>query len=232
MAVTCAFEQICSRDMFGDVRAQWKMSSRKKKDRRERFAKGLPNPLKWPGANATDGSFVPVTMPIFELPGQLIERPKDKGFHVKQLMAALPSISGDNRPPHDATMQISFGPFMRMLAKIAYAAAVAEYGMSNIPKSLVPYILGADECLSHVVGGCSYPFDPPPSMVVDKNGGLALEPFLVGAGIWRGHGRRLFVTRVQILRFLNTPTYWVVVGAADDQLATLVEAPSRQPTLI
>jgi hypothetical protein len=132
-------------------------------------------------------------------------------------------IHGIQEPADEARVRCSIYPFARMLAKIAYAAAVAGFGYEKTPKDLVPYILGNDSYISHVVGECPYPFPEHPQMITGEGGKLTVEPFRVSPGIWRGNGRQLLVTRVQLFRFLNTPTYWVVVGPADNYLIDCVE---------
>jgi hypothetical protein len=228
MRITGKFEQICARDMFGNVRAQWKIYSRKKKDRRERFAKGLPNPLKLPGVETPSaaGPLAPLAMPVFQQPGLLSERSKNSALKVTEVHIVFPTIEGHQGPAKKAKGKLHNYPFARMLAKIAYAAAVAEYGLDSVPKDLVPYILGTDPSISEVVGSCPFPYPPHPPMVVDEKGKLGIESFRVSPGIWRGNGRQLVVTRVQLFRFLDGPTYWVVVGPASEYLIARVEGPS------
>jgi hypothetical protein len=225
MKITGKFEQICARDMFGDVRAQWKIFSRKKKDRRERFAKGLPNPLRLPGVETPNpaGPLAPLAMPIFDQPGLLSERPKNLILKVSEVHIVFPAVEGQQESTKMAKGKLHNYPFARMLAKIAYAAAVAEFELDRVPIDLVPYILGTDPCISNVVGSCPFPYPPHPPMVVIEEGKLSVESFRVSPGIWRGNGRQLLVTRVQLFRFLNGPTYWVVVGPASDYLIARVE---------
>lgn len=225
MKITGKFEQTCARDMFGDVRAQWGIRSRKKKDRRERFAKGLSNPLKLAGVQTPNplGPFGPLAMPLFEQPGILSERRKTEAIPVVGVEIVFPAIQGTEQPAKEAKGTLHHYHFARMLAKIAYAAAVAVFGYDNTPKNLPSYIRGIDPYISHVVGGCPYPLPKHPPMIVAEGGRINIEPFRVSPGIWRGNGRQLVVSRVQLFRFLDAPTYWVVVGDANDDLIIRIE---------
>ena len=103
------------------------------------------------------------------------------------------------------TFQIT--PFVRQLAKIAHAFAVATKGLNYFKPLLIPLILG----------------DDPPDMADLVGGVQGLEPYVKGRlhelYVEEGDcaGKQLIVVRIRLFPYVNvsgigTPTYYVVVG--------------------
>jgi len=221
--ITKGFERICGREMLGNLRDQFGLSTRRKKDRAARFAGGLPNPF-------TGGKFLPFGVPEYSQPGALSEAQKVPGFGDMHFQFIFPTIGRNltrDTFPEKALVCINPTAFARMLAKIGFVSAVAQLGLNKTPKDLRPYILGIDPCISHVVGACAYPYPPAAPMMTDDKGDVQFEPFLVRHAILRHNGRRWLMAQIQLLRSFNTPTYWVIVGPSTDEIEGVVEAPAR-----
>ena len=223
---TCAeatkqFEGICGRDMLGNLRDQFGLSTRRKKDRAERIARGLPDPFR------TGAPFSPFGVPEYNEPGVLSEAQKTQSFGEIHFVFIYPTIGNPapEKVPTKAVVCVNPSAFARMLAKIGFSSAVAQFGLDKTPKDLRPFILGKDPCISHVVGACAYPYPQAAQMITNEKGDVQFEPFLMRHAILRHNGRRWLMAQIQLLRSFNTPTYWVVVGSSTDEIEAVVEAP-------
>jgi hypothetical protein len=118
----------------------------------------LPNlfgpDFKWLDVPLSDYPFV-LAMPHFVRPGILTGAEKSEGVGLRGFQVIGPSVS---LPEVDAGRQvIALSPtlpheLLRMVAKIAHGAAVAELGIDAFEAFLPPVILGQSPYVGHYVG--------------------------------------------------------------------------------
>jgi hypothetical protein len=104
----------------------------------------------------------------------------------------------------------------RLLAKIAHAASVAEYGLDAFDPWLCDFILGKDDCTLHYyVAGHE-------NKTVDNNGVHSIS-----LGTWANDGVRIGA-RIRLFCNHGTPDYEVAVGKfKEPHVATNGNTPSR-----
>lgn len=103
--------------------------------------------------------------------------------------------------------------YLRFIAKVTHAYAVALFGFDAFEHWLVPLIRCEDDAVSYLVGGC--PEAEPP----DPDGSAFKIDF--------GHptdGFEVLLARVRLFEFLGTPEHLIVVGRAPAE-----ELPRRLP---
>ena len=96
--------------------------------------------------------------------------------------------------------EMQFHPYLRMLAKIAHAYAVATAGISAFKHELVPLILGKSNRFLHFIGGA------PGATVVQPR----LHDFRLGR--ISVNGKPYYVVRVDLFAHLPVPRFLIVVG--------------------
>jgi len=108
-----------------------------------------------------------------------------------------------------------YGPFLRLLAKIAHGYAVAKLGIDAYKWILPPYILGQDDRLGHVVGGVphssgvNHPLFPAEFLkLAELRGNLNI----LAIGPVRSTNRAFMAVHVQLFRHMRTPMYEVIVA--------------------
>jgi len=213
--ITHDFETVCVQKAYGVMRDQFQFPSRSKIRSKQ------------VGVTKTPGPFRPFAVPVYDFPGLLCEQPKAPLPSEIDFMTIIPLLSG-TPPPPVSTYQTDAYAFARMLAKIGYGFAVAQYGIDRIAPDLVPYILGTDQDIAYVVGKSDRPFPPVEQPLrTDSHGNLTIEPFLLESMIYDYNGRRLLVIRIQLFRFMNAPTHNVVVCHANNDLISLVLGPDH-----
>jgi len=213
---TGAFERTCQRTMYGPLRMYYDLPSRR---RRERPAK---LPLKVKLTPNADWSFLDVNrdvypflvlFPLLEMPDELSGRTTEgeRSAKVKHLWVRGASFR-DGIIRHmealaaelkvaaiEPTATVSAPEFFRMLAKIAHAFAVAEWGLGSFVPFLTPMICDADTSNS-----------------VQYIGGLPnIEPAAVGLhelSFASCDRLEVVAVRIRLLAALETPTYYVAVG--------------------
>jgi len=187
----------------------------------------------------SDYPAVPIIFPIFNPPGILCGVSPTEVFWNSRTFPVFPNLL-DNKArlarlrakigrPFNLSLryQTPIGPFTRMLAKIAHANAVAEFGIDGFDRLLPPIILGESKCTPHYVG-C---IDAMPAMaspefadgthrlffslatveIKNKSGSIVSRTTYLGAAI------RLF-------KDMGSPTYFVVIGTPSrDTLQSLEE---------
>jgi hypothetical protein len=127
-------------------------------------------------------------------------------------------------------LTLPLNQFMRMLAKIAHAAATAMYRERIREPLLPPYVLGRDVRLPYVVGS----WQDPGSLQASPD-----KPWIAEPGIFSRGDKRFLTVRIELFRWLYSdpsyrghkcPPYWVVVCEADGVLADAVLKRADQKT--
>jgi hypothetical protein len=94
----------------------------------------------------------------------------------------------------------------RLLAKIAHATAVGHLGLSGFAPWLPPYILGKDECLSYLVGGC------------DANESPANQLHEVTYEVFPWEASFLVQVKIRLFAQFGGPHALVVVGSSTREM--------------
>jgi len=148
-------------------------------------------------------------LPVFKPPAHIDKRPYEKGIEVTGMYYAWlgrESVEEVHREfglvniTETVTFRGSKGGFnfARLLAKIAYGFAVAQYGIENIDDAyLLPSILGTKDDIGRWVGCAS-----------DTE--LITEPHLHQITLWLDHDE--IHASIRLFASLNTPKYLVIVG--------------------
>lgn len=211
-------ERTCLRTMFGPLRMYYGLPTRRPKDRPKTL------PLKVKLTPDADWSFIEVDREIFpflilfpflDIPDELagVAVAGDRSAKVQTLWTRgasfrdgliehLDKLAADlrvNAIMPEAT--VSAPDFFRLLAKVAYAFAVAELGLDAFEPCLIPLIRdGVTSNAMQYVGGMRQE-EPPLGRLHE----LALIQ-------WSGHLQSTVTVKVRLLAALGTPTYFVVVG--------------------
>jgi hypothetical protein len=215
--ITGEIEKKCLRDMLRPIRTRLGMRSRRKKER----------PDKLPLHIVRDGRHVTHYLPIkdyptilgmlsFDQPRFLSGKPpqEDKGGLVAPGLYGLnidvKSYIAEYTKKHGGS-GLSFGPiqpglYARMLAKIAHAYTVAEYGVDSFSPFLIELILSGTDDPFNLVGGDLD--DPGTKIHVLKTDDL--HAIMIDEREIRG--KRCLVVTIQLFACLNAPIYSVVVG--------------------
>jgi hypothetical protein len=98
-------------------------------------------------------------------------------------------------------------PFARLLAKIAYAYVVAEYGLGAFAPLVTDIILGRSDDYFYTVGG-SWDIAP-----IIPGGDHVTNITVRGVGL----SRMLIVVDIRLFSVAETPSYHVVVGEVDSK---------------
>lgn len=215
--ITSEFERTCLRRMYGPLRLLYELPSRRVNDRPET----LNLKVKW--TPEAEWTYVPVpadrypflvTFPYFGMPGALTGnvpetasgpvtsrlwiRGASPEHDFMQLLAALTKDLGVYAVMPESVAEIP--AFCRLLAKIAHAYAIAEFGYSNVRSDLSPFIVAGalDHCLHHI--GSAAKDDSPTDELHEMDVRERLRDSLL-------------VVKIRLLAKLGTPTYYVVVGS-------------------
>lgn len=155
-------------------------------------------------------------MPMLPLPTILMDLPPYEGDTIGVKMWTVrptdtDAVANEAAKRHPGAKKVTIygefnsGFFMRMLAKIAHAFAIAEYGYGSFPPLLPPLILGTypNFRYNHVVGGLmeQTPKWPGP-MCVGR---------LIRAGSMH-YCLEYLVAELRIFADLGAPIYYVVCG--------------------
>jgi hypothetical protein len=145
-------------------------------------------------------------MPFLERPGLLVGREGDaspsniRGLTLQLLRPARQlAINGSAVVSYATTALDTFG-FSRMLAKIAHAYAIAEFGQGCLRPLLADYVRAGEGMKPSLVGG---------STVIEAPSELLHE---LGHATERVEGADYLVVRVRLFAQLAAPTYFVVAG--------------------
>ena len=223
--ITRDIEQDVARKMLGTMRTQFEFPTRRKKDRPNHSPLSIRR-----GTQRQDiavpmdkSPTSPVGLPV--LPPPLIlsnVEPLTGPTEIEMQIWTVEPI-GDQEERFKALlgpeggsvsveMNFPFRSFFRMLAKIAHAAAVAQFGIDSFKPLLRDHILGTARLdISHVVGGWTKITAARPEM-----------PWAIESGIYDCQDRRYLTMKIEPLRYFQAPCYWVVVAEAPDELVMKV----------
>ncbi len=222
---TSAFEEVCSRDIFGPYRLAGNLPTRHPDQR--------PSTLKIhthsePGTIREEHSLplkdypvIGALMPELEVAGIFRGSPSTEAFYV------VPRIINLVRSPEalkdvevrmkqfEVTREFKITEFARLLAKIAHAYAVAEFGLGAFEPFLPPFILGKSLNLPDFVGGVTSP-TPDGSWFLGEHGTKVktlIEHYL-NWEVVRAVDQIAYLTVVIQLLQSYAPKYRVVVARA------------------
>lgn len=236
--ITKKFEDICARSVWGRMRVQLDYPSYDKSARPDFIEIGVLHEgefkdVKVPVSSAPT---LPIAVPALPIAGILQGRLKTnlmpagvaiydpKKCEMAVEMEKLGAIAKGGS--FKTTVTVNNYAVARMLAKIAYAGAVAMFGLEAVPKDSVPYILGHDPCISHIVGEAVAPAVNKHSEVGDRVLFGILENSLTG--------RRYLYAWVELFNPIDAPGYGIVLGAMTREMDKAFNAKARtrvEPTL-
>jgi hypothetical protein len=162
--------------------------------------------------------FTPI--PVWGLPGLILGKPPEIQFeHLKaHVFYWIPPNIKDTLGLRDGELaeipfpeiRINHEYFARAIAKIAYCQTVAQFGLHNFRRLVLPdLILGRYPCIPYFVG-CKIEGPPPPT---DRS-----VAHVVQVGVEKINGMQLLIVTVRLFSDSGTadhgpPIYEVVVGA-------------------
>ena len=201
--MTGRFEQMVMRHAVWPLRQLTGMKGAKRKVPARIPAKGIrPTGETFSEEMAPADIWMKAALPVFhDPPGALLGKPPTDQVGVDFDIFFDESRIGEK---HDPGGIIDLKPewFARMLAKIAHARAVAEYGLDGFDRYLPAVILGEDGQWPHLIGRASIDeIDPEP-----------------GIGHWitihnlRPPNERIFIGRIRLFAAFGGPVYDVVIG--------------------
>jgi len=206
-AITRDIEQFVAVDMLKPVRTKLKMRSRRKKpthfrvkfvapDGTETYEEVLPEDHPSP--------FVLVQLPT---PGILERRPPARFFTAQSVITYFDPEAQQKQARKEPLKKLSIpmkfhpGLFCRVLAKTAYAYAVAEVGLDNFQPLVVGLILDGSETPTHLVG--SNPVILPADRTMLHQ--MSIGPFVA-------NDRRYIIVDIRLFAQFGGSIYRVVVG--------------------
>ena len=210
--ITKKFEQICAREMFGPLRIRLKLNTRRKKQR----PKHLPIVTFDDQGNSktvtvSSEKFPRVCLGLkLPLPGIMLGQKPTRVLDNPTIVVSSEDSEVKPYMPKDKHGAI-FGvmhcnAFILLLAKIAHAFAVANFGMERFKHRLPPLIVGADDdsedTILYLVGGDTQDTQQEQSL-------HSLNHRLVQI-----NGKHFRVVIIHLFAFMGMPSYQVVVGEA------------------
>jgi hypothetical protein len=183
--------------------------------------------------SAKDSPTTPIIVPIFEFPRLTTRLPSTPVIVTTKAWVWRPArnqteeqrLIGLREDEADAiSVPIDASPekLLQMLSKIGFSAAVALYGLDNVPHSLRPYILGKNEHFTDVAGMSPTIVSEPPEW----------RDWMIESEIFDAGDRQFLAIKIELFRRIKMPTFWVIVGEADPHLIRLVaglEHPKASP---
>jgi hypothetical protein len=209
---THAFEGLCAGRMYGPIRAQLNFPSKRSlKNRVKKFTMTFDGVRRKVHQDEYPGILITF---VRTLPGILIGEPATADFAGAVAITTLPEF-GDRlnklRAKYKAN-KVEFNPeygiesLGRLLAKTAYAYAVAEMGYGSFRPLVIDLILNYEpKYLAYYVGGTHEKEAP--------LGGDLHEIEIDNTGLGKG---QYIVVRIQLFADRRLPVYYVVVGEVID----------------
>ena len=212
--VTANLEGRLARGVFQPIRTLQKFKTRRPKER----LSTLPlyevdrhgNTAKTPTQISLDLHPALHILPAFDPPGMLKGDEVSNEFRNVRLHTWMPNDLNSRMDKLKASglkksvaNQFRLGDFVRLLAKIAHGAAVADYGLGSFNPFLAKLILGESEGCAPFVGGTGLPPSPPDSAAHTVSTVLLVK-----------RGRTLVVVNIRLFAYLAPPApeYCVVAG--------------------
>jgi hypothetical protein len=205
---THKFEGVVARQIFGKFRARHKLPTRRPKERPTEFEFSTAHGPKFAAA-----SEYPTELFVYKFykPNASQGMPKDFDTSTSHWVPVAVCDSNELNEfmkAHGWDGRLSIIPrpyeFARMLAKIAHAYAVAEFGLGSFTPYAIDLILGNDQNFSYCVGG---DWEVPPGQ---PDGGHLLH-----FGFDFKADGVLITSYIRLFASCGTPQYEVVVGKAE-----------------
>ncbi|MCJ2053696.1 HNH endonuclease [Methylobacterium sp. J-070] len=204
--ITGKFEGVVQRTMLGNIRVKLGMKTRRKKDRPKKLDIFIKTSA---GEEATP---VPVSefphmfaLPLLGKARVLHGLPE---FHSDVIGCGFwanapedevrPYLKDENHKLRIGAVRADF--FCRMLSKIAYSFAVAEFGYGAFKPLVLPIILGKSNNYGHLVGG-----DPQAPLASEHLHDVSWEYQIVRLQVY-------IVVNIRLFSKAGAPQYHVVVG--------------------
>lgn len=203
-AITGRIEQIALRGMLGPLRARLNLPTRNKKERPQQLALEIIRPDGTTEMRNVEVRDYPQYLLTFLMPPPgLLD-----GREPQESITLEPRLITSQRPDETytewrASLVSQPWAFLRMLAKIAHAFAVAELGwekFDTFTPLLKEIILDTSAYVSHFIG-----------RVADSDGAPKVLHWLHGHLIAQGN-REYFVVDVSLFTSMKAPVFRVVVG--------------------
>lgn len=229
--------------MLGKMRVLFSIPTRNKKERPTEFEMeiSVDGVVRTATIDVADCPSLPIVFPVFELPGIL--RGEENCGVIRNLntYTAWPHMPDNEerlarlRKKFGGSFELlieaetPIGPFIRMLAKIAHAQAVAEYGYESFKPMLRELILGDFNSAASLVG------TQPLTEVMDSEdypeGAHQISLGLVNLRKTSRYNQsvdRYLCASIRLFKDLKTPLYMVIVGVPSESLARKLEVPSHR----
>jgi hypothetical protein len=225
-AITSAFEGHCCEDMFKSLRLERNIRGKKRKGKKRPTHLPIIEEFS-PQVELSERTLVPIQdypshliLPIFEEPGILLRREPTIEFrNVNFLFLYVYNDVSNNAEARVERLKKSgltgvkvyeefrFGEFVRMLAKIGHAFAMAEFGAGVFEPLLLKVIRENDLFGPYLVGGTSG--RSPPDAELHR----------VHTELWDLDNQALIIARIRLFADLSPliPVYTVVVGRLLDR---------------
>jgi hypothetical protein len=203
------FERVCLRTILGPLRIRLAVPTRHPKERPSSLPYEIINNEGHREIVMIPAAHVPQTFVLMKLdpPTLLSGKPPDRQFHRGDIWASYDPADLHRMQTTYRARQFVLGPFdvtafTRMLAKIAYAHAVARMGYGSFEPLILDVIFNKTDTPSHWVGGAPGEIPQRESIVHQ----LWLDDdHLV-------NGQNYVAVDVRLFSFLETPRYRIVVG--------------------
>lgn len=215
--VTGGVELRCLRDMFSPIRAKLGMRSRHKKVRQKKLALEVHFEGRYATHNLPIDDYPTIVgLFSFDLPrllsgklpqidGSRLAAPGLYGLNI-DVQSYIEKYASKHGAKGVSFGKINPGLFSRMLAKVAHAYAVAEYGLDGFTPLLLDLILKGSDDASDLVGG---ELETPRSAIRPQET-IDLHAIMLDEREIRG--KLYLMATIQLFACLGAPTYYVVVG--------------------
>ncbi len=211
---TSGVESYCAKEIFGELRAHHKIKGRKRSARKRCPHTSFPMKLTLCGKQSVhkvEAKYHPslLVLPSFPWPGIMLNKEpnatwNDGRIHCWQFGPARRLVGEYLAEMQASEWEVSkttkIFPFVRLIAKIGHAFAIATCGYGSFQPMLPPLILGKSDApnAAYLVGGELEA--PPPS---EREHEL---------GIIKVDNSDLLVAYVRLFANIGTPAYYAVVG--------------------
>lgn len=214
--ITKSFEGRLLRGVFLPARAAEGFQTRRPKERPKFYPIKVSREGKEEKINVTiDNHLTILTMPLFAPASYISKGHYEKGIDLIGTeiirFSDSPEKIGKRLRADEISTTCAFQPvdFARMLAKIAYSFAVAEYGLSAIEEAYVlPAILGKKDDMGRWIGSDSFKFE------LEKKGALHILGKVVVDWKQNSDNEKLIVVKVKLFANSGISGYEVIVGRA------------------
>jgi hypothetical protein len=208
--LTSKFEMDVARKLWGDARNSYDAPSRRKGKRPSHIT--LDSPDAFRSSITIPYSEYPAPMVFYRMgvAGILAGFPKDldrsKLWTMETIMDEKKKQNFLNKYPGRLTFKFTHVPdsFGRMLAKIGYGQVLCTLDPQDFDPICLPYILGKDKNVSHIVGASAA--TPPPSPNIG---------YEMGTHCFGDSNTVFLAAEIRLVANNYTPVYHVVVGKVE-----------------